>query len=102
MLGGAVLHRRQDHRATLLVVQCPPRFAQPALATPRVDQPPLEHGRQVRAVEDIALFGAILLGLELDRIQADQLVAGVAAELDEGRVHVEQPEIRCLQRSRER
>ena len=108
VLGGAVLHRQQVQRAPLVVEQRAARLAQPALAAAGVDQAPLEQGRHVAAVEvlaqalaDLTLLGAVLLGLQVDRVDADQLVARRSRDIGERRVGVEQTEIGSPQRCRE-
>src|SRR5216110_3162410 len=85
------------------------RGAKPALASGSVDQAALEQRRDVVAA-DIARIGkarltalfAVLFGLQLERVDADQLLTREAAEIEIGLVGVDDAIRGVLQRRRER
>ena len=109
VLGTAVLQRHEGQRAPVCVEQAVAGLAQPALPPAGVDHSRFEQPCRIGSIEifaqplaDSPLCGAIFRWLEVDRIDADQFVMRKAAELDEGRVHVEDAKVGPLQQGRER
>ena len=108
VLAGRVLQQGEIERLPILAFEDAARGPVPADHALGVDEPALAEGRHFgaaqRCLQDLATLAvgaAVLVGLQLDRVAADQRLASAAGEIEKGLVDVDETELLVLQRHRE-